>query len=182
MDLGLGTDAFANTGTGILNLTANSSVLGAETFTQTGRINLNTFTLAGTGAFTNAGFIDTNGAAGLTGFTAFNNSGSLDLAAGTFTAPAGAFTNSGTIFADEGASTITGQTSFTNSGQLDLQDGTVDDVLTINSGFVGSAGSTLAIDFNETASDRLVISGAASGTTTVNVLPSRALTMPREPR
>jgi hypothetical protein len=85
-----------------------------------------------------------------------------------FTAPAGVFTNSGTILADEGVSSITGQSSFANSGMIDLQDGATDDVLTINSAFVGSGGSTLAIDFTPIAADRLVINGAASGTTAVD--------------
>ena len=178
LDLGAGTDSFANTGTGILNLTGNASILGAETFTQSGRINLNTFTLTGPAvAFTNSGFIDTSGNAGFGGFTAFNNAGTLDLAAGTFTVPVAPFTNSGTILADEGATTITGQTGFTNSGTLDLQDGAAGDVLTINSGFVGSGNSTLLLDFSETAADRLVITGAASGVTTLNVAPTSALVL-----
>ena len=54
-------------------------------------------------AFVNAGDIDTNGNAGLAGFTSFDNAGTLDLAAGTFTAPAGVpFTNSGTITLNRG--------------------------------------------------------------------------------
>ena len=168
LDFGLGADVFANTGTGILTLTGNTALVGLETFTQSGRINLATFTLTGTGAFVSSGTIDTSGSAGLAGFTSLSNSGTIDLAPGTFTVPAVVFTNSGTILADEGASTITGQTSFANSGTIDLQDALVGDVLTINSGFVGSGGSNLLIDFNSVASDRLVINGAASGSTTVN--------------
>ena len=53
LDLGAGADVFANTGAGILNLTANSSLVGVETLTQSGRINLNTFTLTGTGTLAN---------------------------------------------------------------------------------------------------------------------------------
>ena len=169
LDLGAGTDSFANTGAGVLNLTANSSIVGAETFTQSGRINLNAFTLTGPAvAFTNTGTLDTSGNAGLAGFTSFSNAGTLDLAPGTFTVPAAVFANTGTILADEGAATITGQTSFANSGTIDLQDGATGDVLTINSAFVGSGGSNLLVDFNDTAADRLVLTGAASGTTTVN--------------
>ena len=167
-DFGTGTDSFANNATGIFNLAGNASLVGLETFTNAGRINLNTFTLSGTSPFTSTGTIDTNGSAGLTGFTAFTNAGTLDLAAGTFTAPAGVFTNSGTILADEGASTILNQTSFANSGTLDLQDGATGDVLTINSAFVGSGGSNLLIDFDQTTADRLVINGAASGSTRVD--------------
>jgi hypothetical protein len=168
-DFGAGVDALSNTATGIVNLTGATTLANLETFNNAGRINLNTFTLTGPAiAFTNAGTIDTSGNAGLAGFTSFNNAGILDLAAGTFTVPAAAFTNSGTILADEGASTITGQTSFANTGTIDLQDGAVGDVLTINSNFVGSGGSNLDVDFTGTASDRLVITGAASGTTTVD--------------
>ncbi len=169
LDFGLGTDSFANNGAGILNITGASTLLGLETFTNTGRINLNTFTLTGTGiAFTNAGTIDTAGSATLAGFTTLNNTGTLDLAAGTLTVPAAVFTNSGIIIADEGATTITGQTSFANSGTIDLQDGIVGDVLTINSDFAGTGGSNLLIDFTTEDADLLVINGAASGTTTVN--------------
>ena len=168
LDFGAGTDSFANSGSGIFNLTGATTLAGLETFTNTGRINLNTFTLTGPAvAFTNSGFIDTSGAAGLGGFTSVSNAGTLDLAPGIFTVPAGVFTNTGLILADEGASTITGQTSFANSGTIDLQDGAVNDTLTINSAFVGSGGSSLLVDFNETASDLLVINGAASGTTSI---------------
>lgn len=79
------------------------------------------------------------------------------------------FTNTGTILADEGASTITGQTNFANSGTIDLQDGATGDVLTIDSAFVGSGGSNLLIDSSSTAADLLIINGAASGSTLVNV-------------
>jgi len=167
-DFFAGADTLTNAGT--LNLAGATSFTGLETFNQIGRINLNanTLTLSGT-AFTNAGTIDTSGAASIIGVTAFNNAGTLDLAPGTFTVPAVVFTNSGTILADEGNSTITGQTAFANSGTIDLQDGVTNDVLTINSNFVGSGGSTLLIDVGSASADRLVINGAASGTTFVNV-------------
>ncbi len=168
IDFGAGANSFANNGAGILNLTANTTLAGLETFSNAGRINLNTFTLTGPAvAFNNTGTIDTNGNATIGGFTSFSNAGTLDLAAGTFTVPAAVFTNTGTILADEGASTITGQTSFANSGTIDLQDGVTGDVLTINSPFVGSGGSNLLIDFADVTSDVLV-TGAASGLTTVN--------------
>ena len=168
LDFGAGADSFANSGAGILNLTANTSLVGLETLTNSGRINLNTFTLTGPAvAFNNTGTIDTSGSATLDGFTSFSNAGTLDLAAGTFTVPAAAFANTGTILADEGASTITGQTSFANSGTIDLQDDATGDVLTINSSFAGSGGSNVLVDVGDTVSDLLVV-GAASGTTTVN--------------
>ena len=168
IDFGAGADSFANNGAGIFNLTASTTLAALETFTQSGRINLNanTLTLSGT-AFTNAGTIDTSGSAAIANVTSFNNGGILDLAPGTFTVPLVAFTNSGTILADEGASTINGQASFANTGTIDLQDGVTGDVLTINSSYVGSGGSNLLVDFDDTTADRLIV-GAASGTTSVN--------------
>ena len=168
-DFGVGADALTNNAAGIINLTGATTMANLETFTQNGRINLNTFTLTGPAiAFTNNGFIDTSGSAGLAGFTSFSNAGTLDLAAGTFTVPVAVFTNTGLILADEGATTITGQTSFANSGTLDLQDGVTDDTLTIDSDFVGSGASTLAIDFSGVDADLLVINGDASGSTDVD--------------
>ena len=168
IDFGSGSDSLTNTGLATINLVANANLVNLETFTQSGRINLNTntLTLSGT-AFTNAGTIDTSGSAAIANVTSFNNSGTLDLAPGTFTVPLVAFTNSGTILADEGASTINGQASFANTGTIDLQDGVTGDVLTINSSYVGSGGSNLLVDFDDTTADRLIV-GAASGTTSVN--------------
>ena len=167
-DFGAGADTFTNTGT--MTLTGAATLANLETFNQSGQLNLGTFVLTGPAiALVNTGNIDTNGNAGLAGFTAFDNAGTLNLAAGVFTAPAGVlFTNSGTIFADEGVASITGQSSFANTGTIDLQDGVVDDILTINSDFAGSGNSTLLVDFNTTASDELIINGAASGTTTID--------------
>ena len=171
-DFGLGADVLTNNAAGTINILGATTFAGLETFNQNGRINLNsnTLTLAGT-AFTNGstGFIDTTGNASILGITSFSNAGTLDLAAGTFTVPAVAFTNRGIIIADEGASTITGQTSFANSGTIDLQDGATGDFLTIASSFVGSGGSNLLIDSSGMASDRLIVTGAASGSTVVNV-------------
>ena len=167
-DFGAGADVLNNQTAGVINVLAATNFTGLETFTQSGRINLNTntLTLSGT-AFTNAGTIDTSGSAAIANVTSFNNGGILDLAPGTFTVPLVAFTNSGTILADEGASTINGQASFANTGTIDLQDGVTGDVLTINSSYVGSGGSNLLVDFDDTTADRLIV-GAASGTTSVN--------------
>ena len=163
-----GAGTFGNAGT--INLNGPFALSGFTSVANTGRINLNTFTLTGPAiAFNNAGTIDTNGSAGIAGFTTMSNSGTLDLAAGTFTVPAALFTNSGTIIANQGLSTITGQTGFANSGTIDLTDGATNDILTINSDFVGSGASDLVIDAGSNAADRLVITGAASGTTTLDV-------------
>jgi len=171
-DFGAGVDVLSNNASGTINILGPTTFANLETFNQNGRLNLNsnTLTLSGT-PFTNGstGFIDTSGNASILGVTSFNNAGTLDLAAGTFTVPAVVFTNTGTILADEGASSITGQTSFANSGTLDLQDGATGDFLTINSSFAGSGGSNLLIDSSGLASDRLIVTGAASGSTAVNV-------------
>jgi hypothetical protein len=169
LDFGGGADSFVNSGAGIVNINADTTLVGLETMTNTGTINLNTFTLTGTGvAFSNAGTIATSGSATLAGFTTLGNTGTMDLAPGTLTVPAAVFTNSGTIIADAGATTITGQTGFANSGAIDLQDGAVGDVLTINSAFVGSGASNLLVDFSTAGSDQLVINGDASGSTVIN--------------
>jgi outer membrane autotransporter protein len=171
-DFGAGADVLNNQAAGIITLTGNASIANLETFTQAGRINLNTFTLTGPAiAFVNAGTIDTNGSAGLAGFTSLSNTGTMDLAAGTLTVPAVAFANSGTIIADEGATTITGQTAFNNSGAIRLNDGATGDTLTIVGPFVGSGASNLNVDASSTAADTLVITGAASGSTVINVQP-----------
>ena len=167
-DFGAGADTFTNTGT--MNITGATTLANLETFNQDGLLDLNTFVLTGPAiAFTNLGTITTGGDAGLAGFTAFSNSGTLDLAAGTFTAPVGVpFVNTGTVVAVDGDTTITGQSLFDNQGTIDLADGAPDDVLTIDSDFVGSVDSTLAVDFNGTDADLLVIDGDASGTTAVD--------------
>ena len=69
-DFGAGADTLANTATGTVNLAGATTLTNLETFTNAGRINLNTFVLTGPAiAFTNTGTIDTNGSAGLAGFT-----------------------------------------------------------------------------------------------------------------
>ena len=172
VDFGTGTDTFANTG-GTINITANSTLVGLETFSTTGRINFSAgTTLTGPAvAFVNGpgSFIDTAGDATIAGFTSMSNSGTIDLAAGTFTVPAGVFTNtaSGIVIADEGATTITGQTSFVNAGVIDLLDGAVNDTLTINSAYSGTG--RLQIDVSGTTADLLVINGNVTGQTVVDV-------------
>ncbi len=62
IDFGADADTLTNNVGGIINVNGNSSFLNLETFTQNGRINLNTFTLTGPAiAFVNNGTIDTNG-------------------------------------------------------------------------------------------------------------------------
>jgi outer membrane autotransporter protein len=163
------------TNSGTFNLTASSAVTGLGAATLGGTTNAGAgSSLAGTGAFSNSGTLITTGAFTLSGFTSLSNSGTLNLAPGTFTVPGAVFTNSGTINS-RGAATITGQTSFANSGTINLQNGAVGDVLTVNSAFSGSGSSKLLIDYSGSAADELVINGAASGTTTINVTPTAGM-------
>ena len=164
-----GADLVNNMAGGTINLDTGATFDGLETFTNAGTVNA-TGTIAFTGVatdFTNTGTFDTDGATTISGLVAFDNDGTLDLAPGVFTT-SGAFTNTGIILADEGATTITGQTSFANTGTIDLSDGVTDDVLTIDSDFAGSGGSTLMLDVDDDAADQLVIAGAASGSTMVD--------------
>lgn len=65
---------------------------------------------------------------------------------------------------------ITGVESFANSGLIDLRSGVAGDTLSISGGFTGSGASALALDVQFGASpvaDRLVLAGAATGSTTV---------------
>ena len=170
IDFGAGTDEFANDAGGVFTLTGDTVLAGLETMSNDGTINLDTFTLTGPAiAFDNTGTITTGGDATITGFTDFSNSGEMILAAGTLTVDPVPFVNSGTIIAIDGDSTITGQTVFENSGTLDLVDDAADDVLTIDSDFVGSGASTLAVDLVGEDADFLVINGDASGETAVDV-------------
>ncbi|WP_118856524.1 beta strand repeat-containing protein [Sphingomonas mesophila] len=174
-DFGAGADTLANLTGGVINILGNTTFANLETFTQTGRINFSAATtLTGPAiAFVNGpgSFIDTAGAATIAGFTSLTNSGTIDLAAGTFTVPAGVLTNTATgiVIADEGATTITGQTSFANNGTIDLSDGAIGDTLTVNSNYVGGNGSRLQVDVSGTTADTLVIVGAPTGQTLIDV-------------
>ena len=102
----------------------------------------------------------------------FNNNatGLLNLGTGTTTFPATTeFNNAGTIRAVGGITTLASLAAVENSGVVDLLDGATNDVLTIASDFVGSGASTLEIDASSAAADRLIIDGAASGSTLVDV-------------
>lgn len=167
-DFVAGNDIVTNAGT--LNVAGPTTFNGLETFDQNGRVNLGAHSLTLSGfVFTNAGAINTSGPASILGVTAFNNSGTLGLGPGRFTVGVVPFSNSGTVFSINGSSNIFGQSSFTNSGAIGLQDGTPNDVLTIDSNFVGLGGSALFMDVAGASADRLVITGAALGSTVVNV-------------
>lgn len=155
------------TNTGIVNaqglITGNIANMGPGTFTVTGPLS------AGGGNFLNA-----NGAILNVGANVFNDIGTLTNNAGGIINIAGGTigtittVNAGTISAS-GVSTING--SLTNSGVINLQNNVVGDRLTITGNFTGAAGSTIALDFNARTgtADQIVITGSASGSTTLNV-------------
>jgi outer membrane autotransporter protein len=87
----------------------------------------------------------------------------------------GTLNNSGTVqvtaAAPAGGVAFYGLASFTNSGTLSLANGRTGDVLTLPGTFTGSGASTLVLDTAPGASpDRLVIGGAATGITTVQLI------------
>jgi hypothetical protein len=77
--------------------------------------------------------------------------------------------NAGNVISTGGAGVITGLTSFTNTGLITMVDGAANDSLTINSDFIGGAGSKLAVDVNGTAADMLIVNGNISGSTEIDV-------------
>jgi hypothetical protein len=92
-------------------------------------------------------------------------------------------TNRGTIRVRQVAN-FAGLESLVNNGVIDMGDGAADDVLTTSGAFTGGTGSRLMVDVAAgtagTPADRLVIGGAASGTTavTVNLLGGPAVANP----
>ena len=76
-------------------------------------------------------------------------------------------TNTGTIRAD-GAITFAGLETLTNSGLIDMRDGAANDSLTIPGAYNGTGSARLGVDVGAgTAADRLVVGGAATGSTQV---------------
>jgi len=101
-------------------------------------------------------------------------------ASGSSTLRAGSFRNQGTL-AVSGQATING--AFVNNGSVNLLDKNTspNNLLVINGNYVGGANSSINVGFSTQAgtSDKVVINGAASGTTAVtitNLTPSSAFT------
>lgn len=101
----------------------------------------------------------------------FNAVGDSDFGEGT-----DSFVNTGTLavrpgMTTAGAVTFAGLESFTNSGLIDLRNGIAGDTLTLPGGFTGTGASTLGLDVAISAAgataDRLVVGGAATGSTMV---------------
>ena len=101
------------------------------------------------------------------------NAGTLDLAgASSFGAGADLLTNNGRLRA-RGNVALTGLEQLNNNGLIDMLDGAADDQLSVSGNLTGGAGSRLAVDVAAgtvgTPVDRLVIGGAAGGTTQVSL-------------
>ena len=140
----------AGTIIGGVDLTDNADVMTISAGgTWDARASTSDFRL-GADVVTNAGTILAGGGTVFNGLETFSSSGLLNMTGGLFSLPdATSFTNSGTILAISGAATILTPATVQNSGTIDLLGRRVGDVLTINSAFVGSGGSTLAIDFSD---------------------------------
>jgi outer membrane autotransporter protein len=124
----------------------------------------------GADTVTNGGTVLAGGGTVMNGLETFSNNGLLNLTGGLFSLPdTTSLTSSGTILAINGAATISAGSPLLNSGTIDLLDGVPNDTLTIDTDFVGSGASTLQIDSSSTLTDLLVITGAASGSTDVDV-------------
>lgn len=177
LNLGLGNDVITNAGTFTVNGTLNTgdgndTVNNSGTYTVSGTQDFG----IGTDAVNNTGTFNVTGAGNLANLESFNNSaaGVVNFASGsTLTAGAATtFTNAGRFNAEAGPVNIVTPT-FTNAatGIIDMQDGANGDVTTITGNYVGTAGSRVLIDANAdlTASDRLVVSGNISGTSTLGV-------------
>ena len=105
-----------------------------------------------------------------TGNDTFNNQAVFALPANIdFLAGTDVLNNTNTVTAFNGTSTLANLETFNNVGGLiDMRDGAANDMVVTSGNFVGSGASRLAVDVSSTASDRLVIGGAASGSTRVD--------------
>ena len=106
----------------------------------------------------------------------FNNAGSFrPVGNSSFGGGTDVLNNSGSITINPGAPATTAAVTFTgletlnNSGLIEMRNGRVGDSLTVPGNFVGSGGSTLGVDVGATTADRLVVGGAATGSTAVAV-------------
>lgn len=130
-----------------------------------------TVTIAPTGIVT--GFVDlTDGNDVLTNAGTFEAVGNSSFGGGT-----DRFVNTGRFAVrpratTAGAVTLGGLEAFANSGTIDMRNGVTGDSLAIPGSFTGSGASTLGLDISIAAAgstaDRLIVGGAATGTTAIN--------------
>lgn len=100
------------------------------------------------------------------------NAGTFDArGSSAFGAGSDRFTNTGTVSSLSGAATFAGLEAFASSGTVLLRDGAVGDTLTLAGNYVGSGGARLVVDVNFAAgtADTLIIGGAATGSTILDV-------------
>lgn len=148
------------TNSGTIGSGANLAILaigGPATVSNSGTINGYITLTAGNDTVTNTGFFNAPVNSDFGGGTdTFNNSasGTLNIARGTVVPT---------------AVTFAGLEAFNNSGTINLVNGHVGDTLTLPGTYVGLAGSVLAVDINAATAtgDRLIVGGAATGTTNV---------------
>ena len=124
---------------------------------------------SGRAAISNRGLMS-GGIALFDGDDLFANAGVFEMAAANdFGDGADSFVNTGTVRLRAGAATLAGLESFDNRGLIDLGNGSAGDVLTLTGAYTGGANATLVLDVSATASDRLVIGGAATGSTQIQI-------------
>ncbi|MBB4859591.1 hypothetical protein HNO88_002920 [Novosphingobium chloroacetimidivorans] len=106
----------------------------------------------------------------------FNNAGSFrPVGNSSFGGGTDVLNNSGSIVINPGAPAAPAAVAFTgletlnNSGLIDMRNGRVGDSLTVPGAFTGSGASTLGVDVGAITADRLVVGGAATGSTAVLV-------------
>ena len=182
-----GANAVVNLGTGATFSTVQGDYIrinaaGTSTLNTAATIgnNLNGFALVATG-----GPITINNTGNLSsdivltaGADRINNSGTFTVGANPdFGAGVDLFNNTGLVTLMAGATApvspvFTGLETFTNSGTIDLRNTRAGDTLTLPGTYVGTNG-TLGLDITSngttTTNDQLIIGGAATGTTTIQL-------------
>jgi hypothetical protein len=105
----------------------------------------------------------------------FNNAGSFrPVGTSTFGGGTDVLNNTGLIVVNPGgaapaAVTFTGLETTNNSGLIDMRNGRLGDSLAVSGNFVGSGTSTLGVDVGSATADKLIVGGAATGSTAVLV-------------
>lgn len=154
---------------GPIQLTGNADTINnAGAFTFRGTSNFG----AGTDVFTNTGNLSLTQGATVNGLETLTNgaSGTI-LVNGTTTLNGTTLGNAGQLINTGGAGTLSGLTAFNSTGLITMVDGAANDTLTINAPYNGSGAARLAVDVdgNLNAADRLVVNGAITGSTVIDV-------------
>ena len=154
------------TSSGSSNFGSSSAINNAGTIFASGATTLN---FGSSSVIDNAGTFIAAGPTAITGGPAFNNTGVVNLQNGNPLTSSGIINNGGAFIA-AGPSTISAPV-FNNlsTGLINIQNGSASNQVTLAGNYVGSPGSQLAIGVNPLTgtSDKLIVSGNASGTTSV---------------